>query len=71
MSPLPLGEIVWVFVNTLKSDCKYPVEGCENFQLLFETQLSAKRKPFAEVFFPFLDSTSNFEHFERKDDCHS
>ena len=71
MSPLPLGEIVWVFVNTLKSDRKYPVEGCENFQLPFETQLSEKRKPFAEVFFPFLDSTSNFEHFERKDDCHS
>ena len=71
MCPLALGEIVWVFVNTLKSDRKYPVEGCENSQLPFETQLSEKRKPFAEVFFPFLDSTSNFEHFERKDDCHS
>ena len=71
MSPLVLGQIVEVFVNTLASDGKYLVQGCSNFQLSFQRQLSEKRKPFSEVFFPFLDSTSNFEHFERKDDCHS
>ena len=29
------------------------------------------KSPFFQIFVPFLDSTSNFEHFERKDDCHS
>ena len=71
MCPLALGEIVWVFLNTLKSDRKYPVEGCENSQLPFQTQLSEQQKPFAEVFFSFLHATSNCKHFETNDDCHS
>ena len=71
MSPLVLGEILGMFVNTLTSDGKYPVQGCENFQLPFQTQLSEKRKPVSQVFVPFPDSTSNFENFERKGDCHS
>ena len=70
-SPVVFGEIVGVFLNTLTSDGKYPVQGCENFQLAFHTQLSEKRKPFADVFVPFLDSTSNVEHFERKAARHS
>ena len=69
MSALVLDEIVGVFLNTLTSDGKYPVEGCENFQLPFQTQLSEKRKTVAQLFVPFLDSTSNSEHFERNDDC--
>ena len=68
MSALVLDEIVKVFLNTLTSDGKYPVEGCENFQLPFQTQLSEKRKTVAQLFVPFLDSTSNSEHFERNDD---
>ena len=71
MSALVLDEIVGVFLNTLTSDGKYPVEGCENFQLPFQTQLSEKRKTVAQLFVPFLDSTSNSEHFERNDDCRS
>ena len=69
MSALVLDEIVGVFLNTLRSDGKYPVEGCENFQLPFQTQLSEKRKTVAQLFVPFLHSTSNSEHFERNDDC--
>ena len=57
MSPLVLGEIVGVFVNTLTSDGKYPVQGCENLELPIQTQLSEKRKSFSEVFVPILDST--------------
>ena len=34
-------------------------------------QLFEKRKKFSEFFVPYMDSTSNFEHFERKDDRHS
>ena len=69
MSPLVLDEIVGVFLNTLTSDGKYAVEGCENFQLPFQTQLSEKRKTVAQLFVPFLHSTSNSEHFQRNDDC--
>ena len=57
MSPLVLAEIVGVFVNTLTSDGKYPVQGCENLELPIQTQLSEKRKSFCEVFVPILDST--------------
>ena len=71
MYPLVLGEILGMFVNALTADGKYPVEGCENFQFPIEMQLSEKQKTFSEIFVPFLDSISNFEHFERKDDRHS
>ena len=70
MSPLVLGEILGVFVNTLTADGKYPVQGCENLQLPIQMQLSEKRKTFSEFFVPFLESTSNFKHFERKDNRH-
>ena len=71
MSPLVLGEILGVFFNTLTADGKYPVQGCGNMQFPIQMQLSEKQKTFFQIFVPFLDSTSNFEHFERKDDCHS
>ena len=63
MSPLVLGEILGVFVNTLTADGKYPVQGCENLQLPIQMQLSEKRKTFSEFFVSFLESTSNFKHF--------
>ena len=69
--PLVLNEILGMFVNTLTADGKYTVQGCENLQLPIQMQLSEKRKTFSEFFFPFLDTTSNFEHFERKDDRNS
>ena len=71
MSPAVLGESVGVFVNTLTADGKYPVQGCENLQLPIQMQLSEKQKTFSEFFVPFLESTSNFKHFQKKDDCHS
>ena len=40
MSPLVLCEVLGVFVNTLTSDCKYPIEGCENLQDPIQMQLS-------------------------------
>ena len=71
MSPLGLGKILGIFVNTLTADGNYPVQGCENLQLPFQMIQSEKGEPFSEVFVPFLNFTSNFEHFERKDDRHS
>ena len=71
MSPLVLGEILEGFVNTLTFDGKYLVQNFENLKLPIQMPVCEKRIPFSEVFPPFLDSISNFEHFERKDDRHS
>ena len=69
--PLVLCETLGLSVNTLTSDGKYPIQGSENLQLPIQMPISQKRKKISEFFIPFLDSTSNFEHFERKDDPHS
>ena len=53
MSPLVLGEILGVFVNTLTADGKYPVQGCENLHLPIQTHLSEKHKSFSEFWFHF------------------
>ena len=66
-----LGEILGVFVNTLTAAGKYPVQRCENFQLPIQMQLSENRYTYSEFFIPFLESTSNFEHFDEKYDRHS
>ena len=66
MSPLVLGEILGVFVNTLTADGKYPVQGCENLQLPIQMQLSGKPKTFSEFFVLFVESISKFKHFEKK-----
>ena len=71
MCPLLLGEVLVVFLNRLTAGGKYPVQDCENLQLPIQMQLSEKRKTFSEFFVPFLESTSNFKHFEKKDDRHT
>ena len=69
--PRVLGEILVVLVNSLTVDDKYPVHYSENLQLPIEMQLSEKRKKFSYFFVLFLESTSNFNHFEKTDDSHS
>ena len=71
MSPLMLGEISGAFVNTYIAVGKYLVQYCHNLQLPIQMQLSEKRKTFSQFFVTFLESTSNFKHFEKKDDLHS
>ena len=71
LSPLVLDEVLRVFVNTLTSHDKYRVQDYENSQLPIQMQLSEKRKTFPQFFVPFLESTSNFKCFEKKDDRHS
>ena len=71
MSPLMLGEISGGFVNTYIAVGKYLVQYCHNLQLPIQMQLSEKRKTLAQYFVPFLEFTSNFKNFERKDDRHS
>ena len=43
MSPLALGEISAVLVNTLTADGMFPVQDCENFELPIQMELSQKR----------------------------
>ena len=60
-----------MFRNTLTANKKYPVRDCENFSSPIQMQLSLKAKPFPVSFVQVLKSTSNFKHFEKKDDGHS
>ena len=64
-------EIFGVFLNTLTLDGKYAVKDCHNLQLPMQMQLSEKHKTFSPFFVPFLESTSNFKHFEKKHDGQS
>ena len=64
MSPLVLGEILGVFVNTLTANDKYPAEDCDNLPVSMQMELSKKRKCFSESFVPFLESTWSFKHSE-------
>ena len=71
MAPLVLCQIFSVFVKSLTVDGKYPVQDFQYLQLPIQMQLSQKRKTFCEFFVLFLEFTSNFKCFERKDDRHS
>ena len=59
-----------MFRNTLTSNDKYPVRDYVNLLSPIQMQLSFKPTKFSHFFVPFLESTSNFKHFEKKDDPH-
>ena len=71
MSPLVLGESLRVFLNTLTADDKYPGQDCENLPRPIQMEFSEKRKTLSLFLVRFLESTSNFKSFEKKDHCHS
>ena len=60
-----------MFRNTLTANDKYPVRDCVNLLSPIQMQLSLKPTIFSNFFVPFLESTSNFKHFEKKDDSHT
>ena len=60
-----------MFRNTLTAIDKYPVRDFVNLLSLIQMQLSLKPTIFSDFFVPFLESTSNFKHFEKKDDRHT
>ena len=70
MSPPVSHEILGVFVYTLTSDGKYPIQDCENLQLPIQMQLSEKPKIFSQYCVPFLESIPNFNSFEKKKNDH-
>ena len=60
-----------MFRNTLTANDNYPVQDCGNLLSPIQMVLSLKPKLFSDFFVPFLESTSNFKHFEKKDDRHT
>ena len=60
-----------MFRNTLTAKEKYRVRDCVNLPSPIQMQLSLKPRIVSDFFVPFLESTSNFKHFEKKDDSHS
>ena len=55
-----------MFSNILTPKDKYLFRDCENLLSPIQKQGSLKPKTFSCCFVPFLDPTSNFEHFEKK-----
>ena len=70
-SPWLKFEIIGLFANTWTADYKYPVTDCENLSFLIQIQLSEKQNIFSEFLIQLMESRSNFEHFETKEDRHS
>ena len=68
---LGICKISRLFPNTLSADLKYSVLNKDNLTQPIQMQLSQKQKTFSEFFSAFLKSSLNFEHFQKKDDCHS
>ena len=62
--------ILWLFVNTLTADEKYPLLKRDNLTIPIQMHLSQKQNHFPQFFAPFLKSRLNFKYFERKDDPH-
>ena len=63
---LVLCKILGLFVNTLSEDDKYCLLYRDNLTKPIQILLSQKQKTFSEFFSPFLKSTLNFEHFQKK-----
>ena len=59
-----------VFRNTFTCNDKYPVQDCENLLSPIQMTLFVKPKNFSNSFVSLLESTSNFKHFEKKEDRH-
>ena len=68
---LVLCKILGLFVNTLTDDDKYSLLYRDNLMQPIQILLPQKQKTFSEFFAAFLESTLNFEHFQKKDDPHS
>ena len=60
-----------MFRNTLAANEKYPVQDCVNLSSLIQMELSLNSTIFSDFLVALLEFTSNFKHFEKKDDGHS
>ena len=60
-----------LFSNTLSADGKYSLLDRHNLTQWIQIQLSQKEKTFSQFFSLIVKSSSNLEHFQKKDDTHS
>ena len=60
-----------MFRNSLTANDNYPIQDSGNFSSAIQMHLSLKPKIFSDLSALFLESTSNFEHSETKDDRHT
>ena len=60
-----------ILLNTLTANYEYSRSKTDNLQLPVQMQLSKKPETFSQFFIVFLQSTLNFEHFEKKNEPHS
>ena len=70
-SLLLTSEILGLFVKTLTGDDNYSCYKSQKFGQTFQEQLSKKQKICYQLFIAFLQSTSIFQLFEKKDQAHS
>ena len=68
---LVLCKILRLLVNTLTDDDKYSLLYKDNLTQPIQILLSQKQNTFSDFFSAFLRPTSNFEHFQKKDDPHT
>ena len=52
--------------NTLTANDNYPVQECGKLSSPIQKELYLKQIIFSNFFVSFLESTSNFKHFEKK-----
>ena len=57
-----------MFRSILTANDNYPLQDCGNLSSSTQIHLSLKSKIFSDLIVPFLESTSNFKYFEKKDD---
>ena len=70
-SALVRSKILGLFVNTLTAEYTYSRRNMQTLTQQVQTPLSLKQKTFSEFFIPFLKSTLNGEHFEKKGESSS
>ena len=55
-----------MFRHTFTANDNYPVQESGNFSSPIQMELYLKPTIFSDIFVSFLESTSNFKHFEKK-----
>ena len=60
------SEILGLFVNIIVPNDKHYRHETENLTQVLIMKISQKRKTFCRLFFPFLKSVRDLEHFEKK-----
>ena len=68
---LLLFKILKLLFHTFTDDDKYSLLYRDNLTQPTQILLSEKQKSFSLFLAPFLKSTLNFAHFQKKDDPHS